>query len=323
MSFSLAMWFSKRISICLPSAAGRMESMAAWMTAERVLGWTASRSLPVMMRDTSRRSSISFVCARTLRSITSRAPCRSARDPAVPERSRRVQPRIAASGVRSSWESVVRNSSFMRLASRASALTAFSMAIELIWASCVSTLASSSRNSPSHFSSTCRRPIGRPSRPVSGAASHPSRPGRSAAWYRSCSEMSASRGRRAGPLIVERSATSDSRSRSTGRSPSGLVSSDRAAALLAVVHFSSGRRDGHGLVDAEDVPGEVRDDLRGSAPGDSAELIASDACVSRWSWVARCSSALAWALTSAVFLKSSTKTATLVLSTSGTTGARM
>ena len=48
--------------------------MAAWMTAERVDGWTASRSFPVMMRDTSRRSSISFVCARTLRSIDLEGP---------------------------------------------------------------------------------------------------------------------------------------------------------------------------------------------------------------------------------------------------------
>ena len=44
-------------------------------------GSTSSRSLPVMMRDTSSRSSMSCACARALRSIASsaRAPCRSRR----------------------------------------------------------------------------------------------------------------------------------------------------------------------------------------------------------------------------------------------------
>ena len=58
---------------------------------------------------------MSWVCARTLRSMTSR-PRSIAVWSRLPERSITVQPRIGVSGVRSSWDSVARNSSLARLA---------------------------------------------------------------------------------------------------------------------------------------------------------------------------------------------------------------
>jgi hypothetical protein len=158
--------------IFLPSAAGRIAFMAAPMTSESAAGRSCRRSLPVMMRETSSRSSMSFACAMTLRSMTS-SPSRSLGAPGRSERRRRVQPRIADNGVRSSCDSVVKNSSFMRLASRASALIAFSMAIELICASWVRIASSSTEKSPDRLPSRYRIPIGRPSRPESCAASHP------------------------------------------------------------------------------------------------------------------------------------------------------
>ena len=71
------------------------------------------------MRDTSSTSSMSLVCARALRSTmpmalaavaSSRFPCMSSA----------VQPTMAFSGVRSSWDNVARNWSFSRFASSAS-----------------------------------------------------------------------------------------------------------------------------------------------------------------------------------------------------------
>ena len=58
---------------------------------------------------------MSWVCARTFRSITS-SPRSIPAWSSVPERSMTVQPRIGVSGVRSSWDSVARNSSLARLA---------------------------------------------------------------------------------------------------------------------------------------------------------------------------------------------------------------
>ncbi len=63
---------------------------------------------------------MSFVWAATLRSITSR-PWATRCSSNGSLRRRCVQPRMAPRGLRSSWESVARNSSFMRFASRASA----------------------------------------------------------------------------------------------------------------------------------------------------------------------------------------------------------
>ena len=85
--------------------------------AARSTSRTCSRSLPVTMRETSSRSSISRACARALRSMLSRPRARVASS-ALVERSTRAHPSTAFSGVRSSCDSVARNSSFSRLASR-------------------------------------------------------------------------------------------------------------------------------------------------------------------------------------------------------------
>ena len=60
-------------AIPLASAAGRTVSRAASMMRRRSTGLKSSRSLPVMMRETSSRSSMSCACARALRSMVSRA----------------------------------------------------------------------------------------------------------------------------------------------------------------------------------------------------------------------------------------------------------
>ena len=108
---------------------------------------------------------MSFACAVTLRSMTSRPCAQLRRAGPLGAQELRVQPEDRVSGVRSSCESVVRNSSFMRLASRASALSVFSIAIELICASCTRIASSSAVKSPSSLSSRCSTPMGRPSRP--------------------------------------------------------------------------------------------------------------------------------------------------------------
>ena len=56
---------------------------------------------------------------------------------------------------------------------------------------------------------------------------------------------------------------------------------------------------------------------------ESAALMASEEAASLWSWAARCRRVSACRFTSIVARKSSTKTDTLVRSTSGTTGVRM
>ena len=67
------------------SAAGRTASSAASTTARRSTGSTSRRSLPVMMRDTSSRSSMSCACARALRSMVSSARARASRSSSVPD----------------------------------------------------------------------------------------------------------------------------------------------------------------------------------------------------------------------------------------------
>ena len=69
---------------------------------------------------------MSRACATALRSITSR-PRASASGAAVPLRSMRAQPKTALSGVRSSCDSVARNSSFSRFAASAWARAARSL----------------------------------------------------------------------------------------------------------------------------------------------------------------------------------------------------
>ena len=113
-----------------PRPPARAASTAASTTASRSTGCTSSRSLPVTMRETSSRSSMSCVCARALRSMTSRPRARvgrvELRRPA--QHARPAEDRV--SGVRSSWESVARNSSLSRFASRASSTRLFSIASE-------------------------------------------------------------------------------------------------------------------------------------------------------------------------------------------------
>ncbi len=100
------------------SAAGLTASTAASMNVFGSDGRTSMRNLPVMIRETSSRSSTSCACALALRSIVSRAfaVCSSE---SWPRRSIRAHPRIALNGVRSSCEMVARNSSFSTLDSSA------------------------------------------------------------------------------------------------------------------------------------------------------------------------------------------------------------
>ena len=71
-----------------------------------------------MMRETSSTSSTIWVSDVTLRATVSRARARFS-PVSRPDCIIRTYPTIAFSGVRSSWESVARNSSLRRLASRA------------------------------------------------------------------------------------------------------------------------------------------------------------------------------------------------------------
>ena len=113
---SAAGW--KTISIDLASAVGRAPSSAVRTTSARSTLRRSSRMRPVTTRDMSSRSEISAIWARQLRSITVRA-CRVRSPSRRPACSMRIQPKIELSGVRSSWESVARNSSLTRLASAA------------------------------------------------------------------------------------------------------------------------------------------------------------------------------------------------------------
>ena len=111
----------------LALAAGRTVSTAASTTSPKSIGATSSRILPLIILETSRRSSTSCASARVLRLIdcspfdvrpSSDAVCSSIA----------AHPRMAFSGVRSSWDAVARNSSFARLASSACARAACSLA---------------------------------------------------------------------------------------------------------------------------------------------------------------------------------------------------
>ena len=106
MRFALAAWFT--------------DSAAALTTVVRSRARTFSRSLPETMRDTSSTSSMSLVCARAFRSMTAtaRAAASGGRFPCI---RRAVHPTMALSGVRSSWDRVARNWSFIRFADSASA----------------------------------------------------------------------------------------------------------------------------------------------------------------------------------------------------------
>ena len=101
----------------LASKVGRDDSTTPPTSAGRSTGSIFRVSLPATMRLTSSRSLISRLCCCTLRSMTSR-PRRVAGASSVPPRSSRSQPSIALRGLRSSCETIARNSSFRRSASR-------------------------------------------------------------------------------------------------------------------------------------------------------------------------------------------------------------
>ena len=107
-SVSVSSWRAASIS-------GRLVSTAAAITSARSTMSLRSSILPRVMRDTSIRSSTRRTMWLTWRSIISHIwPA----GPAAPEsRSRLTELRIGASGLRSSWASVARNSSLRRSAS--------------------------------------------------------------------------------------------------------------------------------------------------------------------------------------------------------------
>ena len=115
------------IVIFLRVAASATASRAASMAGVTRTGSRAISSVPVRIRERSSTSSMSWVCTRALRSIASRARAVASRSSMVP-RSIRAHPAMAVSGVRSSCESIARNSSLERFAASASTRAARSLA---------------------------------------------------------------------------------------------------------------------------------------------------------------------------------------------------
>ena len=112
----------------LAAALVRTVSAAAVSGARRSIGSAWRRSLPEVIRLTSRMSSISRLCSAALRPITS-SPSRTVAGSAAASPSIScVQPTIAFSGVRSSWLIVARKSSFIRLACSATLRSCRSLA---------------------------------------------------------------------------------------------------------------------------------------------------------------------------------------------------
>jgi len=105
---------------CFALAAGNTPPTAASIKGGRKSGSRSISSFPVMMRETSRMSLINWAWSLALRPMTSIA-CRAPSGGSPPDCSISIQPRMACSGVRSSCDSVARNSSFTRLASSAAA----------------------------------------------------------------------------------------------------------------------------------------------------------------------------------------------------------
>ena len=99
---SLALSASSRLTrTSFSCAAGVVASTAASITLRRSSGDSSSLSLPLMMRDTSSRSSISRACRLALRRIVSMArPCSAGAS--VPAWTMCAQPVIAFNGLRSS-----------------------------------------------------------------------------------------------------------------------------------------------------------------------------------------------------------------------------
>src|SRR5215475_1011856 len=100
-------------------AAGRTVSRAASTTSLISIRSKSSRIRPALMRDKSMRSSISRLWAEALRTTALMARIRVASSKAPPW-IRRAQPKMALRGVRSSWDTVARSSSFARLSISAS-----------------------------------------------------------------------------------------------------------------------------------------------------------------------------------------------------------
>ena len=116
------------------SISGRLASTALFTTAASSTRSLRSSILPVVMRDTSSRSSTSRVIWCTCRSITSVAHCNSGTGGPL-ARKICTALRIGASGLRSSWASIARNSSLRRSDSLSAAKSlAFSMAMTARWA---------------------------------------------------------------------------------------------------------------------------------------------------------------------------------------------
>src|SRR5437870_4147782 len=102
------------------SADGRASSTAPCTISPRSTTCWSRRSLPVTIRDTSSRSSMSRFCNVTARSITALA-CSTLGTVVPARRNTWACIRMALRGVRSSWERVARNRSFVRLEASATA----------------------------------------------------------------------------------------------------------------------------------------------------------------------------------------------------------
>ena len=100
------------------SAAGRSESIAVSTSGRTIVGRIVSVIRPATMRETSSRSSITCDCAQPARSIACTA-CVLCGVSSLPLARSRAHPRTEFSGVRSSCDSVARNSSFSRFAASA------------------------------------------------------------------------------------------------------------------------------------------------------------------------------------------------------------
>ena len=108
-----------RKSIALAFAIGGTTSIAEAIASTTSKMRQSSESSPLIMREISSRSSISCICKLALRSIVSIAIA-ALSSSSMPACNIPAHPRIAVMGVRNSWETIARNSSFERLAASAS-----------------------------------------------------------------------------------------------------------------------------------------------------------------------------------------------------------
>jgi hypothetical protein len=138
---------------------------------------TFSRSRPDTMRFMSSRSSMSCACARALRAMVS-SPRRVSASPTARASSSVDHPSTALSGVRSSCDSVARNSSFSRLtrpaSARAARSAATSRALSTACAACAATPTASccarAANAPGCACARISAPSATPSRETIGTA---------------------------------------------------------------------------------------------------------------------------------------------------------